>query len=643
MQRRIAIKNHIEEIRLINQRSIIALIVMIALVLVLIFRLGYLQLVQHDVYTTLSKKNWLDLLPLEPTRGLIYDRHGVLLAENIPVFSLDVIPDKVNNLPKMLSEVAKIVPLSDIDIAQFQKQLKQHRRFDEIPLKIRLSEIEVAKFYENQFRFPGIIVKARLMRHYPLGNSFSHVLGYVGRINTDELTDIDATNYSATNYIGKLGIEKFYEDDLHGTVGYQQIENDASGESIREMNKIRPVPGKNLYLTIDASLQMVAEQALSGYRGAVIAIQPSTGQVLALVSEPGFDPNMFVTGINSADFQQLQQSPDRPLYNRALRGLYPLASTIKPFLALQGLNSGVITPNETIFDPGWFKLKSSTRLFHDWRPHGHGTVNLTKAITESCDTYFFDLASKLGISRVDDILTQFGFGDLTGIDSGEELSGVVASPDWKRRVKGVAWYEGDTINSGIGQGFMQTTPLQLAAGVAAIANRGVRYTPYLLLGEQEPTKPYKQTSPTLLEPVNIKDAGIWSTVINAMQNVVESPEGTAHLFGPAPYTVAAKTGTAQVYSIHKRNSNGKAASQASLPENLRDHSLLIAFAPVDHPKIAIAIIVENSSLSLSAESHGPAVGIARKLLDYYLLPTQPTLNTQSNNTLSTKNGTIKNV
>ncbi len=611
MLKRIAIKDHLHEIRLISQRSIIAMVVMAILVIALIARLGYLQLAQNDMYATLSKKNWLDLGPLEPTRGLIYDRNGVLLAENIPVFSLDVIPYKITNIPKVLSELAKIIPLSDTDIAQFQKQLKQHRRFDEIPLKLRLSESDVAKFYENQYRFPGVLVKARLMRHYPLGDKFAHVLGYVGRINTDELNDIDPINYSGTNYIGKLGIEKFYEDELHGTVGYEQEENDVSGEAIRVLNEIRPVPGKNIYLTLDSGLQQIAEAALDGSRGSIVAIQPETGQVLAMVSEPSFDPNIFVNGISSGDYQILQSSNDRPLYDRSIRGLYPFASTIKPFLAIEGLDSGVTTADATIFDPGWFKLRNSSHIFHDWRHHGHGTVDLNKAITESCDTYFFDLSAKLGIQRIDTILTEFGFGTQTGIDLEDELPGNVASPEWKRKNRGQPWYEGDTVNSAIGQGLMQVTPLQLASGVATISTRGKRFTPYLLLGEQQPGKTFLSQAPTPAESVKLGSTKTWDTVIDAMESVMTSPQGTgrAH-FGKVPYSIAAKTGTAQVYSL-KVHSEVDLASQLGLPERLRDHSLFIAFAPVDHPKIAIAVIVENSLLAST---------VARKIMDYYLIP-----------------------
>lgn len=606
------IKNHHEEIKLVTQRAIIALVMMGLLTLALIIRLFYLQLDQHDLYRTLSKKNWLDLVPVEPTRGLIYDRNGILLAENIPVFSLDLIPDKIENLPKTLAEIAKIIPLTDDEIAQFQKQLKQHRRFDEIPLKLKLSEADVANFSENQYRFPGALIKARLIRHYPFDGSFIHVLGYVGRINTQELNEIDAANYSADNYIGKLGVEKYYEDELHGSVGYQRVEKDASGANVRVINEINPIAGENLYLTIDSKLQLAAEHALGTHRGAIVAIQPSTGQILALVSNPVYDPNAFVAGVSSQDFKALQQSPDRPLYNRAIRGLYPLASTIKPYLGLQGLNTGVVDTRSKIYDTGMFQLRNSSRVWHDWKKHGHGVVNISKAITVSCDIFFFGVANMLGIQRMDDILHQFGFGQLTGIDLMEELPGNVASPEWKRRTKGLSWFPGDTINAGIGQGFMQATPLQLAVAVSTMANRGLRYTPYLVLGEQEPGTAYRIQKPTLSNKITLTKPEYWNVVIDAMQGVVSSPEGTGYRFGSNfPYTVAAKTGTAQV--IHKRSYEKDHESQADLPVNLRDHSLFIAFAPVNNPKIALAVVVENSHL---------AAAIARQVFDYYLIGPQ---------------------
>ena len=523
------------------------------------------------------------------------------------MFSLDIIPFETGNINNTLAELSKFIALTDDDLSQFKKQLKQHRRFDEIPLKFRLTEAEVARFTENQNRFPGVSIKARLMRFYPFGDKFSHVLGYVGRINQQEANEIDQSNYSASHYIGKSGIEKYYEEELHGNVGYEEVENDASGKPLRVLKKIKGVPGKNLYLTLDSKLQLVAEESMEGIRGAVVVIQPTTGQVLAMVSQPSFDPNVFVAGISKTDYQALQQSEDKPLYNRALRGLYPLASTIKPFLALQGLDTGITNPDYTIYDPGWFQLRNSGHEYHDWRRHGHGTVNIRRAITSSCDTYFYELASKMGIRRMDAILNQFGFGTLSGIDLDDELPGNVASPEWKKKMRGAHWYEGDTVISGIGQGYMQTTPLQLAQAVAALANRGQRFMPYLLMGDQLPGGAYIIQPPIPLEPVVLHDNQHWDVVIQAMQEVVTTPQGTAYRFGHnLPYTIAAKTGTAQV--IAKRNPDGE-DNQDALPERFRDHHLFIAFAPVDHPQLALAIISENSN---------EAIDIARDIFDYYL-------------------------
>src|SRR3990167_280304 len=604
MQKRIPIKNPAQEIQLVTKRAVVACIIIGISLFFLVARLSYLQIYKHPLYTTLTKKNWLDLVPLEPTRGLIYDRNGILLAENIPIFSLDLIPYQVKSIEKTLTELKKVITLSETDIVQFQKQRKQLRRFDEIPIKFRLSEEEVIAFAENQHRFPGVMVKARLMRHYPLGIPFSHVLGYVGRINQQEMSDINLTNYSASHYIGKLGIEKYYEDDLHGTVGYEEVENDASGKSIRVLSQVKATSGKTIYLTIDSRLQTFAAQALTGHRGAIVVIQPNNGQVLAMVSEPSYDPNLFVSGITQKEFQVLQQAEDRPLYNRALRGLYPLASTIKPFVAIEGLDSHIITATDTLHDPGWFQLKNSSHIFHDWRKYGHGTVNLEKAIMSSCDTYFFHLAAKLGIRRIESILTQFGFGQITGIDMDHELTGLVASPEWKRRVKGIPWYEGDTIISVIGQCYMQTTPLQLATAVATLATHGKRFIPTLLLGDKQPGKQYYSQPPLTIGEIHLNNPKNWDIVIKAMEKVISSREGTAHRFVPHPaYTIAGKTGTGQVYS-----KNYMRGSQLGLPEKLRDHYLFIAFAPIDNPQIALAIVTENST---------QAVSIAKTIIDFY--------------------------
>ncbi len=601
MRRKIAIKNHTEEIRLINRRLIAVCVLMGLLIFLLILRLAFLQIVRHDVFITLSNKNWLDLMPVEPTRGLIYDRNGILIAENVPVFSLDVIPDKVTNLPQTLHDLGKIIELTDTDRAQFKKQLRQHRRFDEVTLKLRLSEAEVAQFAENQYQFPGVFIHARLIRHYPFGSTFSHVLGHVGRINVKELQQIDPIEYSATTYIGKSGIEKFYETRLHGHVGYQQAENDASGEVIRILKQIPPIPGENLQLTLDSRLQQIAEAAFVGHRGALVAVEPTTGDILAMVSYPGFEPDNFVTGMSNDDYHALQTSIDRPLFDRALRGLYPPGSTIKPFIAIEGLESGVVTPEETIFDPGWFKLEGSNHIFHDWQHRGHGTVNLTRAIVTSCDTYFFNLSQQLGIARIDSILAQFGFGEKSGIDLPDERTGIVASPAYKQRVKRTAWYRGDTVISSIGQGYMQFTPLQLAAATATLAMQGVRHTPHLLK---------TQTTSTEASPIVLTHKNSWKVIINAMEKVVTSPEGTGNLhFGRPNYTVAIKTGTAQVHSIHRQGIKAITEDQSKLPEHLRDNSLFIGFAPVEHPQIAIAVIAENDTVA------GP---IARTVIDAWL-------------------------
>lgn len=607
MHKHIPIKNHHQEVQLIFKRTMLALIIVFTLIIILIIRLAYLQIYKHDIYTTQSTNNRLDYIPIEPTRGLIYDRNGVLLAENIPVFSLDVIPYKAHNLNNMLASLKKIVSLTTSDIQQFQKQLKQHRRFDEIPLKLRLTEQEAAIFAENQYRFPGVIIKARLMRSYPHGASFGHVLGYVGRINAQELNEIDPINYSASHYIGKLGIEKYYEEELHGIVGYEKVEIDAGGKPIKTYNEINATPGKNIFLTIDSRLQFIAEKALQGHRGAVVAIDPATGQVLAMVSMPTYDPNIFVSGISQKDFSALQQSPDRPLYNRALRGLYMPASTIKPYLALGGLDDGITTPEFSLFDPGWFQPHPDSRLFHDWRRMGHGTVNLSKAIITSCDIYYYDLAYKMGIQRINAILSQFGFGEYTGIDLEDELAGVLASPDWKLKAKGIHWYEGDTIFSGIGHGYMQATMLQLASATATLATHGNRYMPYLLLGEQTPGKLLEEEESIPLDPVVAKDPHYWEIIINAMADSVNLREGTSFKFGRNHnYTIAAKSGTAQVT---KRRNPDEEDKQEDLPEKLRDHHLFIAFAPIEKPKLALAVVTENSNT---------ATETARLIFDYYL-------------------------
>ncbi|HLF66074.1 MAG TPA: penicillin-binding protein 2, partial [Gammaproteobacteria bacterium] len=451
-----------KRLTLINKRIWVAGGIVIVLTALLLWRLAYLQISKHDLYTTLSQQNVMELLPIAPNRGLIYDRNGVLLAKNIPVFSLDITPDQVKNLDQTIQRLQKMIPISEDEISTFKKALKQQQPFEKTPLKMKLTDAQVAQFYVNQYYFPGVSISARMMRYYPLGNAMADVLGYVARINAQDLASVNKTNYSASNYIGKIGIEKYYESELHGTVGYQQVEINAGGQIVRVLKRTAPIPGENLYLSIDSNLQLSAEEALGDQQGAIVAIQPNTGEVLALVSKPSYNPNTFVTGIDAQQFAELQNSPSNPLYNRAIRGQYPIASTIKPFLALEGLDSGVVTPTTSIYDKGWFRLPNTTHIYHDYQVGGHGWVNMTKAIIVSCDTYFYSLSVQLGIARIDDILERFGFGRHTGIDMNEELPGLVPSPWWKLKSQGLPWYTGDTIETDIGQGFMLATPLQLA-------------------------------------------------------------------------------------------------------------------------------------------------------------------------------------
>ena len=432
------------------------------------------------------------------------------------------------------------------------------------------------------------------------GASFSDILGYVGRINEKELNKIDQTNYAATNFIGKVGIEAYYEDQLHGEVGYQQVETDASGRIVRVLKRIPPKPGENLYLSVDSKLQLASEKALGDNFGAVVVIQPSTGEILAMASNPTYDPNLFVKGMTTKEYNALQNAPGRPLFNRSIRGQYAFGSTIKPFLALEALNAHAITKSYKIKDPGYFSLPGSSHVYRDWKRGGHGTVDVIKAITISCDTFFYTVGVKMGISNIHAILNDFGFGQLTGVDIGEEIPGLVPSPAWKHKAKGQPWYPGDTVISAIGQGYMLTTPLQLANGTAILSMRGHGFKPHFLTKWQDAQGKF-HTKPPVTAPVVHADPQYWDIVIEGMQKVIQ-PGGTAARFGHTPYTVAGKTGTAQVYSTY-----GKGQDK-NLPKHLRDNSLFIAFAPIDKPEIAVSVMAEHSK---------DAKMIARKVFDAY--------------------------
>jgi penicillin-binding protein 2 len=594
--------------RLVVFRLLLILCFMLGLISLILFRLFYLQIIEKQHYTTLSLKNLIEIQPLPPTRGLILDRNGVILAKNIPVSSLEIIPAKVHGLKKTIRGLRKIIPITPTEVRQFYRQVNQHRDSDSVPLKIKLTENDAARFFVQRYHFPGVIITHRLLRYYPKGDINAHTVGYVGRINARELNKLNTADYRASNYIGKVGIERYYESLLHGHIGYEHIEINAQGRTIKVLKKVPTVPGKNIYLTIDSTLEEAAQKALKGINGAVVAIDPSSGEVLALASNPSYNPNLFVKGLSITHYNTLKNSPDKPLYNRALRGLYPPASTIKPFIGLEGLSSNTIDLKDKIKDIGWYKLPHSRHRYHDWNPYGHGVVNLHRAIVVSCDTYFYILSHLLKINPIHDFLTKFGLGQATNIDMNEELAGIVPSPSWKEHKHGTHWYPGDTIITGIGQGFLLTTPLQLAQATSILAMHGKHYRPHLLLATQIPGQApeFKQTKPN--NAVLLSKPKYWNDIITAMQDVIRSGEGTGFRFGHPAYTVALKTGTAQVYSADRYQK-----SKAKLPLNLRDHSLVIAFAPVKNPKIAIAIIAEHNK-------NAPL--IARKIIDAYLSPRQ---------------------
>jgi penicillin-binding protein 2 len=602
MKVELTIKNARRETQLFQGRLLAASILIGLLAILLFARLIYLQILQHRHFTTLSTQNSIQLLPIVPTRGLIYDRNGVVLADNIPVFSLMITPDKAGDLNQTINDISKIITLTPGELESFHKQLKQHRQFEEIPLKLKLSDKEVATLSINQFKFPGVSVEAQLIRVYPFNKSFAHVVGFEGRINTKELKYVDASNYAATNFIGKVGVEKYYESELHGQVGYKKEEVDAAGRDVRTVGTVPSVHGESIYLTIDSQLQLAVEKALGGLRGSVVAIQPSTGQVLALVSAPEYDPNAFVTGISHKDYNELSHDPRHPLYNRAIRGLYPPGSTIKPFVGLAALNSKTVTPDYKILDPGFFQLPDSTHIYHDWKKGGHGWTNITKAIIESCDTYFYTISHQMGIEPMADMLDSFGFGQITGIEMGEELAGTVSSPAWKEQHIGKSWYPGATVLTAIGQGYMQTTPLQLASATATLSERGQRFQPTLRLATQSTGGDVVPNTPNEKTSIGINNPGDWNVIINAMQKVIT--EGTGKSFGRTAYSVAAKTGTAQVIS-----QDIDEQAYLELPENLRNNSVFVAFAPVENPQIAIAVVVEHSH---------EAPAIARQVMDAYM-------------------------
>lgn len=581
------LKDHFAEARLFLNRTILALILISVFIGVTLTRLVYLQVVDHPHYTTLSHENRVKITPIAPTRGLIYDRNGVILAENLPSYRLEITPEQVGNMDALLEQLATLVEINDEHIKRFRRSLRRKRSFQAIPLRFLLSDEEVARVAAIQHRLPGVRITADLSRHYPLGKSMSHVVGYMGRIDERDLKIVDSANYSASTHIGKTGIEKYYEDILHGRVGLQQVETNAQGRVMRILNKTTPAPGKNLHLTLDSNLQRLAEELFNGERGSLVALDPNNGEVLAMVSTPGYDPNAFVNGISHAEYKLLREDPAQPLYNRTLLGRYPPGSTIKPFIGLVGLNSRVTNEHYELFCPGYFLLPGEERKFRDWKKTGHGSVDLNQAITQSCDVYFYDLALNLGIDRIAPFLAMFGFGQTSGIDMPIENAGLLPSREWKRTTRGQAWYPGETLNTGIGQGFLLSTPLQLASATATLAMRGKRMRPHLLrnIDAQEiaPDSSYQLPDVTGVSDNN------WNYIIRAMEHVVSDRHGTARRIASAKYRIGGKTGTAQVFGIKQEEKY----EAEKIVKKLHDHALFIGFAPVDKPRIAVAVIVEN--------------------------------------------------
>jgi len=611
------------ENKLFSSRLITAWLLMMAALIAIIVRLFFLQVIHHERYTTLSENNRLKILPLPPRRGLIYDRNGVLLADNRVSYSLEVIPEQVENIDTMLKQVSEIITIEETDIAFFKKQIPQSRRFDTIPLRLRLTEDEVARFSVQSHRFPGLNITSNLSRYYPLGGTGAHVIGYVGRINEQELENIDKSNYRGTNHIGKTGVEGFYEKELHGKVGFQRVETNVQGRILRVLERIPPVAGKNLYLNIDITLQKLSEEILKDYRAAMVAVEPDNGGILTLVSMPTYDPNLFVNGIEAKTYTELLNSPDRPLFNRAIRGQYPPGSTIKPFVGLAGLEYGVRTEHSHTWCRGWYSLKGQSHRYRDWKKSGHGAMNLHSAIEQSCDVYFYSLANDLGIDRLYTFMTHFGFGKKTGIDITGELSGLMPSKEWKERIRGKQWYAGETLIAGIGQGNVLATPLQLAVATATLSNRGQFKQPRVVFAIDDPNTEEMMAVPFNKQAnITLKKEHFWDLVIGGMEAVVHGPRGTATKVGKnSPYRFAGKTGTAQVISIKQNESyNAK-----KLAKKFHDHAWFIAFAPLERPQIAIAVIVENGG----GGSH-TAAPIIKQVIDFYLLQ-KPPLKVAENN------------
>ena len=618
MKRHVELRNHPVELHKFRFRLAISACFVLVLFLILYVRFYYLQVSQQEHYHTLAEANRISISPLVPNRGLIYDRNGRALAQNYSAYTLEVIPSKIQNLELTLDELAAIIEITATDRQRFKKLLKESKRFNSLPIRSRLTDVEIATFAANRYRFPGIEIKARVLRQYPEKEVVSHIIGYISRINDQDLEQLERNeelnNYRGSQHIGKIGIEQSYEKQLHGITGFEEVETDAAGRSIRVLSRTPSIPGNNLILSIDLGLQEAAENAFGDRRGALVALDPNNGEVLAFVSKPGYDNNLFIGGIDQENWNLLNNSIDRPLNNRALRGVYPPGSTFKPFMALAALELGKRTPEYSMSDPGYFSLPGVERRYRDWKPGGHGRVDLHKSLVVSCDTYYYSLANDLGIDNIHNFIGQFGLGKKTGIDIEGEVSGLLPSSTWKMSQYKQKWYAGDTISVAIGQGYNLTTPLQLAFATMIIANNGKAYLPRLVKQIQNSeTGDVKDIPEKLLYSLNFKPKNL-EIVKNALVDVTR-PGGTAAKAAiNASYTFAGKTGTSQVIGIKQ----GERYNEKSINERHRDHAMFIAYAPAENPKIALAVLVENTGTGGST-----AAPIARQVFDYYLLGKLP--------------------
>ena len=615
------IKEHWREQQLFNSRILLTVFLLLMLAMLVIVRLAQLQVLKYDYYSAASSGNQIRAEPIPPIRGRILDRNGKVMAENKPSYQLEITPERVPDMQDTLDRLVAARILAAEDLGELRELLASRRSFETLVIAEHLSDEELAAFAVRRPHFPGLEVRARLGRSYPWGAAAAHVLGYVGSLSADDKRALDPLEYAGTTHVGKSAAERSFEPELHGTSGHEDVVVNAHGRKMRVLKRVRPLPGQDVILTIDLDAQLAASNALAGRRGAVVAIDPDTGEVLAFTSTPGYDPNAISAGLSRRAYLALQEDIDRPLFNRALRGQYPPGSTIKPIVGLAGLHFGVISPQKRVYCGGAYSLPGSSHRYRDWKPEGHGSVSLYEGLEQSCDVYFYGLARDLGIERMGGFMREFGLGASTGIDLEGEQPGVVPSPAWKKKAfkrrEAQVWFPGETVIAGIGQGYMLTTPLQLAHAAATIAARGKRFKPTLLKGARDPaTGAIEYQAPKPLPAVDDQDALHWDAVIEGMHGVMQGPRGTARAVGSrAAFPIAGKSGTAQVFSV----AQGQKYKASEVDERRRDHALFIAFAPLDAPRIAVAVVIENGESGSKA-----AAPIALDVINAYLKPAPAT-------------------